>query len=63
MDKRLLVRKDLCIGCGICTTISSLLVIGDDGLAEPLVTTINDEDFSTAKEASEQCPVNEIEIY
>ena len=35
MAKKCSVNKDLCIGCGLCTSVCpDVLVMGDDGLAE-----------------------------
>ena len=31
MEKRVVVRKDICVGCGVCTSFSNILIIGDDG--------------------------------
>ncbi len=54
---KIIVDKNLCIGCGACTGIASeTFTIGDDGLAEVINNEITDE----AKTAVECCPVGAI---
>ncbi len=54
---KIVVDKNLCIGCGACTGIASeTFTIGDDGLAEVINNKITDE----AKTAVECCPVGAI---
>lgn len=59
------VDKNICIGCGVCTSIaSSVFQFADDGLAE----NIHGEDVpneleNAAKEAEESCPVNAIKVF
>lgn len=54
---KIVVDKNLCIGCGACTGIASeTFTIGDDGLAEVINSKITDE----AKTAVECCPVGAI---
>ena len=36
LEKKVSVRKDLCVGCGLCTNMTDVLIIGDDGLAETI---------------------------
>ncbi len=61
MAKKVRVNKDLCIGCGLCTTIdSAVFTIGDDGLAETLVSEV--EDAATVEDAAANCPVQAIEV-
>ncbi len=54
------VNKDVCIGCGLCASISSLFQIGDDGLAE-VVGVVNADNEGEAQEAKDSCPVQAIE--
>ena len=38
MAKKVTVKKDVCIGCGLCTsTAPEVFAFGDDGLAEAAV--------------------------
>ena len=54
---KIVVDKNLCIGCGACTGIASeTFTIGDDVLAEVINNKITDE----AKTAVECCPVGAI---
>ena len=60
MAKKVSVNKDLCIGCGLCTTIApDVLAIGDDGLAGALVSETEDE---AVEEAAASCPVAAIVV-
>lgn len=62
MEKKVLVRKDICVGCGVCTSISDILIIGDDGLAEAITEVIAEEKIAEIEEASASCPVQAIEV-
>lgn len=62
MEKRVVVRKDICVGCGVCTSISNILIIGDDGLAEAINEIVSEDKIKEIEEASESCPVKAIEI-
>lgn len=62
MEKRIFVKKDVCIGCGLCVNLSSLFTFGEDGLAEPTVNMVNENDITEAQECASSCPVNAIEI-
>ena len=66
------VNKDICIGCGACTSIAdTTFEIGDDGLAEAMAPYI-DEDTKTKEvsedvktdvlDAADGCPVGAIEV-
>lgn len=61
--KKAIVKKDVCIGCGLCTSLASeVFGFGDDGLAE----NIHGEEVpagleDSVKEAAEGCPVSAIE--
>lgn len=62
MEKKVLVRKDICVGCGLCTSMSSILVFGDDGLAEATSEVIPEEEITNVEEAAKACPVSAIEV-
>ena len=62
MEKKITVRKDLCVGCGLCTSISDVLIIGDDGLAEATSEVISEEQVAGVEEAAKACPVEAIEV-
>ena len=58
---KLVVNKDICIGCGACQAIApDVFEIDDDGLATSIVEEINDEVSEDAIDAKEGCPVNAI---
>ena len=54
--------KDICICCGMCTSICELFKIGDEGIAEAKENPIPEELLDSAIEAAECCPVGAIEI-
>ena len=58
------VKKDVCIGCGLCTSVASeVFGFGDDGLAENVLgeeVPAGTED--SVKEAADSCPVAAIEV-
>lgn len=61
--KKAIVKKDVCIGCGLCTSVASeVFGFGDDGLAVNVhgeeVPAGNEE---SVQEAADSCPVNAIE--
>lgn len=56
------VNKDVCIGCGACTSIApDVFEIGDDGLAEVVKDNIGEEKEDVI-DASESCPTEAIEV-
>ncbi len=56
------VNKDVCIGCGACTSIApDVFEIGDDGLAEVVKDNIEEEKEDVI-DASESCPTEAIEV-
>lgn len=63
--KKARVKKDACIGCGLCTSIaSSVFAFGDDGLAENVLgndTEIPEEVQESVQEAADSCPTSAIE--
>lgn len=62
LEKKVSVRKDLCVGCGLCTTMTDVLIIGDDGLAEANIEIIDETKMEEVGEAKKACPVQAIEI-
>lgn len=58
---KLVVDKDICIGCGACAAICpDVFEIDEDGLAVSVVNEINEEVMEDAIDAKEGCPVNAI---
>ena len=58
---KLVVDKDICIGCGACAAICpDVFEIDDDGLAVSVANEINEEVEEDAIDAKEGCPVNAI---
>lgn len=56
------VNKDLCIGCGACTTIApDVFEIDDDGLAKVIKEELKEEKDDVI-DASESCPTEAIEV-
>ncbi len=64
--KKARIKKDSCIGCGLCTSIASeVFAFGDDGLAENVLgdnTELPEDVQDSVQEAADSCPVNAIEI-
>jgi len=58
------VDKDICIGCGLCSSICPNVFQFDDeeGVAVAIDADIDEKDFDSAKEARDACPVEAIEI-
>lgn len=63
--KKTRVKKDACIGCGLCTSIASeVFAFGDDGLAENVLgndTELPEEVQASVQEAADSCPTSAIE--
>lgn len=63
--KKARVKKDACIGCGLCTSIASeIFAFGDDGLAQNVLgdnTDIPEEVQANVQEAADSCPTSAIE--
>ena len=63
--KKARVKKDACIGCGLCTSIASeIFAFGDDGLAQNVLgdnTDIPEEVQANVQEAADSCPTGAIE--
>ncbi len=57
--KKIIIDKDLCIGCGTCVAIASKnFKLGDDGKAE-VIEPVGDGE-KAIKEAIDSCPVDAI---
>lgn len=63
--KKARVKKDVCIGCGLCTSIASeIFAFGNDGLAENTLgddTQIPEAVQANVQEAADSCPTSAIE--
>ena len=63
--KKAQVKKDACIGCGLCTSIASeVFAFGDDGLAQNILgdnTELPEEVKDSVQEAADSCPTSAIE--
>ena len=58
---KLVVDKDICIGCGACAAICpDVFEIDEDGLAVSVVDEINEDIEEDAIDAKEGCPVSAI---
>jgi len=58
---KLVVDKDICIGCGACqATAPDVFEINDEGLADVLVEEVPEELNEDALDALEGCPVSAI---
>jgi ferredoxin len=63
MPQRYYVKKDICIGCGVCPSVApAVFVLADDGLAENFLPNemVPDDLLTNAEEALESCPVDAI---
>jgi len=57
MAKRYFVKKENCIGCGVCTAIAdAVFALGDDGLAYVIIPEVPAELIDAAEEAKASCP-------
>ena len=60
--KKAHVKKDACIGCGLCTSIASeVFAFGNDGLAENVLgndTELPEEVQANVQEAADSCPTS-----
>ena len=58
---KLVVDKDICIGCGACAAICpDVFEIDDEGLATSTVSEVSEEVMDDAIDAKEGCPVDAI---
>ena len=61
MAKKFVVKKDTCIGCGVCTAVaSSVFAFDADGLAEAVMEEVPEDLVASAEEALSSCPVQAI---
>ena len=62
--KKAQVKKDACIGCGLCTSIASeVFAFGDDGLAQNVLgdnAELPEEVKDSVQEAADSCPTSAI---
>ena len=59
---KLIVKDDVCIGCGACCAICpDCFDMNDEGIATTIVDEISEEFEDDAKDALEGCPVGAIE--
>ena len=58
-----IVKKDKCIGCGQCVSMTDQKVFDfdDDNLAKVVESPVSNENEETATEAMENCPTGAIE--
>lgn len=62
MAKKYIVKKENCIGCGVCTAIAdAVFALGDDGLADAILSEVPAELVDAAEEAKASCPGQAIE--
>ena len=58
---KVIVDKDLCIGCGACQAICpDVFEINDDGLSEAIESEVADKNKEEVVEAIESCPTEAI---
>ena len=58
---KLVVDKDICIGCGACAAICpDVFEIDDEGLATSIVSEVAEDIMDDAIDAKEGCPVDAI---
>lgn len=63
MEKKVIVNKDKCLGCGMCVGICpGIFDFDDDGLAKADNDKINSENKNIVNEAIDSCPVGAIEV-
>ena len=62
MAKKFVVKKDTCIGCGVCCGIASaVFALGKEGYAENVLgKEVPDDLVAQAEEAKASCPVQAI---
>lgn len=57
------VDRDLCIGCGACTSIApEVFELDNEGISVPIVDQIKVEIIKFAEEAKDSCPVEAINL-
>ena len=63
MAKKVTLNKDVCIGCGLCTsTAPSVFEMDDDGLAKAVAEEVDGADEAGAEDSAAACPVQAIEL-
>lgn len=61
--KKVVVNKELCIGCGACQEIAKgIFEIDDDGLAKVVCEKIEEEKEEDVIDAAEGCPTSAIAV-
>lgn len=64
MSKKVTVNKEVCMGCGLCTSVApSVFEFDDDGLVKNIygvAAEIPAEEEANAEEAAGACPVQAI---
>ncbi len=56
------VDPDLCISCELCTNISDVYSMGDDGYAHAIDGDIPEEKLAEAENARDSCPTSAIDL-
>jgi ferredoxin len=57
------VKKDLCIGCGLCVDICpEVFVLGEDNIAKTIIERVPAEIKNKCNDAAKNCPVEAIDI-
>lgn len=57
------VDKNVCIGCGLCSSICpNVFSMGEDGLAVAITAPVPTNEEGNTQEACDSCPVNAIRI-
>lgn len=59
---KVIVDKDTCTGCGLCVYTSPNIFKIEDYVAVVIKNPVTDEDYTSSKDAAEQCPVDAINI-
>ena len=63
MPKKVYVKKENCIGCGVCTAIApAVFALDEDGLAENVLGEIPEDLMASVEEAAASCPTQAIII-
>lgn len=58
-----IVSKDICIGCGLCPSLSpELYKMDNDGKAKAVKDELSDDEIGEAKMTASSCPVDAITV-
>jgi ferredoxin len=58
-----IVKKDICIGCGLCVDICpEVFILGDDNIAKTIADRVPAEIKDKCRDAAKNCPVEAIMI-